>query len=326
VTRTTRSNCAISNLDEQAGICTVKAVPDAESPASRDRVIFVRNRVPTDSRRNAPLRALAFTLIELLVVIAIIGILAALLLPALSRTKERAKMIQCLSNLRQIGVGIRLHVDDHEGKFPLFANMPWASNAVPGWEAYILGLGGNNPDAQHTFMAPAAHRPLYPYIPSSSRVFRCPADRGQEEQDFFTNRTPLVNGYWKPSNYGTLGSSYCYNASGWGNDTLQPYDPYMISGKKESWVTDPSRMIVMYEPPAMWYWNYYHWHYARGPTTDPVGIGPFISPILFVDGHSASFDFTHSLTDNPSYPLEPTKDWYWYEPLNESSEVIIWEP
>ena len=90
----------------------------------------------------------------------------------------------------------------------------------------------------------------------------------------------------------------------------------MIAGKKESWVTRPARMIVMYEPPAMWYWNYYHWHYARGPTTDPAGNGPFISPVVFVDGHSASFDFTHGLLSNPNptFPLEPTKDWYWYEP------------
>ena len=69
-------------------------------------------------------------------------------------------------------------------------------------------------------------------------------------------------------------------------------------------------------PPAMCYYNYYHWHYARGPTTDPGGSGPFISPVLFVDGHSASFDFTRGLLSNPnpSFPLEPTKDWYWYEP------------
>src|SRR5436309_15597547 len=132
------------------------------------------------SRRNLKLCSGGFTLIELLVIIAIIAILAALLLPALSRAKERAQIVQCLSNLRQIGVGIQLYVDEHGGTFPPFANMPWLSNAVPGWEAYILGVGGNDPDARHTFMARAAHRPLYPYIKPCS-VFRCPADRGQEE-------------------------------------------------------------------------------------------------------------------------------------------------
>jgi prepilin-type N-terminal cleavage/methylation domain-containing protein len=63
-------------------------------------------------------RPRGFTLIELLVVISIIGILVALLLPALDRAKGSAKSAACKSNLRQIGVGLRLYVDDFSG-FPL---------------------------------------------------------------------------------------------------------------------------------------------------------------------------------------------------------------
>ena len=60
----------------------------------------------------------AFTLIELLVVIAIIGVLAALMLPALGRAKANAQRVACLNQLRQISVAMRLWADDNEGRYP----------------------------------------------------------------------------------------------------------------------------------------------------------------------------------------------------------------
>ena len=68
-------------------------------------------------------RGQAFTLVELLVVIAIIGILAAMLMPALTSAMARAKRIWCENNLRQIGIGFHLFLHDHGGKCPMAVPM-----------------------------------------------------------------------------------------------------------------------------------------------------------------------------------------------------------
>src|SRR5262245_58116180 len=270
---------------------------------------------PNGSGRTFLSRLASFTLVELLVVIALISLLAGLLLPALGRAKEQTKIIQCLNHLRQIGLGVKMYVDDNRSTLPPRNNTQFDTNATP-FENYALGVGGNDPAPSHSFIARATRRPLYIYV-GKSEAFHCPADNGQVEP------LPDYNddGNWKPSNHKALGCSYRFNAAFWGNDTLQtPDDPLNnLAGKKENWVTDPARMIMLHEPPAFWYENYYHWHYARGPITiTPDQLADdgqkFISPILFVDGHSASHDFTHALKDDWVHPMEPTKDWYWYEP------------
>ena len=64
-------------------------------------------------------RVRAFTLVELLVVIAIMAIMIAWLLPALQQAKEQARLVNCLSNERQIGNTIAIYAEDHDGYYPI---------------------------------------------------------------------------------------------------------------------------------------------------------------------------------------------------------------
>jgi prepilin-type N-terminal cleavage/methylation domain-containing protein/prepilin-type processing-associated H-X9-DG protein len=97
-------------------------------------------------------RRTAFTLIELLVVIAIIAILAALLLPALSGAKAKARQIACVNNLRQLGTAMRIYVDEAGGYPGCYS---WTPEVYAVWPVRLLGDAGEN---RAVFQCPAAPR------------------------------------------------------------------------------------------------------------------------------------------------------------------------
>ncbi len=107
---------------------------------------------PLSTSRRLQRCGRGFTLIELLVVIAVIAILAALLLPALSAAKQRAWTTQCLSNLHQIGIGMKIFADDNTECFPESGTtIYWGATDVappvgsgkPGWMQQIFTYVGN---------------------------------------------------------------------------------------------------------------------------------------------------------------------------------------
>jgi prepilin-type N-terminal cleavage/methylation domain-containing protein/prepilin-type processing-associated H-X9-DG protein len=152
----------------------------------------VRSSIVPDARgdrhvstlRSDRPKAPGFTLIELLVVIAIIAILASMLLPALARAKSKGKAIQCINNLKQVGLAMILYSDEYEGYIPRGNGYPWFLVYMP-----YMPEGGTDDDFRRIRIYRCAgypntdsrRRQIITYVINAWK-FSSPTDRVGSEQ------------------------------------------------------------------------------------------------------------------------------------------------
>lgn len=192
----------------------------------------------------------AFTLIELLVVVAIIAILAALLLPALDKAKERAKQTVCTNNLRQLATGVFAYASDYNGYTPF-----WYEDYPPQWWRY------------NSIYWTYVNRSLY--IANYSGQMNEPP-----------KRCPLVpREYDALTYYGGIGANIAY--FGWGGN----YKPLSACGRP----TEHMMITDAIGPNAWYYVGIDCRHFSRMVvpgqfTTDPNGV----ANVLYEDGHAGT--------------------------------------
>ena len=206
--------------------CGTNVVWSHDSNTTMNTNHFSSQTAPTNPTKRG------FTLIELLVVIAIIAILAAMLLPALARAKEQARIAQCVSNIRQVGMALALYLGDFNDRFP-----PKTSKNGVVTQTSWVGQAGALPTYDRVS---AADRWLSPYLGKDERtaqipVARCPSDNASPQQPPTGNSTFV--------DYGASYYANAYAPQGTGNPDIHSLTITDTKSIKVSDIVKPSRFI-----------------------------------------------------------------------------------